>query len=203
MLFYVPADIPRMPDIDDSMLEAWDYGAWEMRKLTKTSSDDKDKYKPHELYESFIEGNPDFMEWIKYLPYTDFINVKIHRQDKTDVPIHIDLLWPGRDLEHYNHLYWNEPCGYRVVMKGEARQKTYVVGPDMKRHYVNMPDNWETNTYIMNYTTCIHGVDSDPGRDILFFQFNLDAEKHHELVKRSVEKYKDYALYFDMDKKYG
>ena len=36
MLYYIPADIPKMPKIDDSMLNPIDYGAWEMRKLTKT-----------------------------------------------------------------------------------------------------------------------------------------------------------------------
>ena len=203
MLYYIPADIPKMPKIDDSMLNPIDYGAWEMRKLTKSAKEDKDKYKPQELREEFVKGNREFMEWIENLPYTDFINVKIHRQDKSDVPIHIDLLWPGRDYEHYNHLYWNEPCGYRVVMSGQAKQKTYVIGPNMERHYVDMPSDWETNTYIMNYSTCIHGVDEDPGRDILFFQFNIDEKKHEKIVRRSIKKYQKYALCFDMDSKYG
>ena len=65
-----------------------------------------------------------------------------------------------------------------------------------------MPET-NTNTYIMNYTTGIHGVEEDPGRSILFLQFNIDIKKHQKIIENSIKKYNDYAIRFDMDKKYG
>lgn len=198
-LIYVPADIPPMPDLDISMLQAEDYGDWCMFKMTYHTTNDEDKYKIHDWLPDFREGNPKFMDWLQYIPSAGYVLVKIHRQDKGDVGKHVDFLRPTRDLRHYHHLYWHEPCGYRVVWNGKRKNTTYVIGPDGKKIYVDLPDEG-TNTYIMNYTTCIHGVEQDPGRDIVFFQMNIDTHKHKKLVKKSLEKYGDYSLWFDMDR---
>lgn len=211
MLMYVPADLPEMPPIDESVLSSSDYGPplpeghqpWTMKKLTPSADDETDNYKIRDLIEDFKKLNPNFMEWLKCLPCDDIINFKIHRQDKTGgVPLHVDLLQPMRDIMHYHHLYFNEPCGYRIIMNGKRKDTTYLIGPDGDKVYCNMPETG-TNTYIMNYTTGIHGVEEDPGRSILFLQFNINTIKHEKIVKNSVTKYNDYAVRFTMDKKYG
>lgn len=70
----------------------------------------------------------------------------------------------------------------------------------MKKLTPSADDETGTNTYIMNYTTGIHGVEEDPGRSILFLQFNINTIKHKKIVKNSVTKYNDYAVRFNMNK---
>lgn len=214
MLMYIPAAIPRMPEIDHSMLQPNEYGpptedgthCWEMKKLVeeRLDKDYQDDYSIRDIVETFKVANPDFMEWVKCLPYKEWINVKIHYQHRSQgVPVHVDLLQPGRDLDHYHHLHFNEPAGYRVIMSGALNDVTYLWNENKEKVYCNMPDDGTTNTYLMNYTTAMHGVDADTGRGILFFQFTLDEEKHHKIIQDSVEKYNDYAVRVNMDGRYG
>ena len=203
MLMFVPADLPLMPDIDFSMLASQDYGGWEMFKLTKSAKKDKDKYKVQEFFEDFEYKNPNFLEWIKLLPHKGMINVKIHRQDKINgAPLHVDLMYPQRDILHYHHLQVNEPCGYRVIMDGNPNDTTYALNPKGDKVYLNMPKNSKTNTYIQNFTTCIHGVEEEIHRDILFFHFMIDPKRHEELIRKSLKRYREYAIFFNMDTKY-
>lgn len=211
MLMYIPADLPEMPEIDESILNSSEYGPplengkhpWIMRKLTPSINEETDDYQPKELLEEFKKLNADFIDWLKCLPCDSVVNFKIHRQNNNGgVPLHVDLLQPMRDIMHYHHLYFNEPCGYRIIMNGKRKDTTYLIGPDGEKVYCNMPET-NTNTYIMNYTTGIHGVEEDPGRSILFLQFNIDVKKHQNIIENSIKKYNDYAVRFDMDKKYG
>ena len=214
MLLYIPAAIPPMPEIDHSMLDVVEYGpptedgtnCWEMKKLVEVTHDENglDNYSYKDIINEFQLGNPDFMEWVKCLPCEEWINIKIHYQHRSQgVPVHVDLLQPGRDLDHYHHLYFNEPAGYRVIMSGELNDVTYIWNDKKEKVYCNMPMDGSTNTYLMNYTTAMHGVEPDTGRGILFFQFILDENKHHKIVKDSIKKYNEYAVRIEMDKQYG
>ena len=42
----------------------------------------------------------------------------------------------------------------------------------IRKAYCNMPEDGSTNSYLMNYTTAMHGVDPDVGRDIMFFNLH-------------------------------
>ena len=214
MLMFIPAAIPPMPEIDESMLTEIEYGPptedgshpWEMKKLVeqRLAKDYQDDYSYRDIVEGFKESNPDWMDWINYLPYNEWINVKIHRQHRHQgVPVHVDLLQPGRDLDHYHHLHFNEPAGYRIIMKGALKNVTYIWDENKEKAYCNMPEDESTNTYLMNYTTAMHGVDPDKGRDIMFFQFTLDIDKHHHIIQESIKKYSDYAVRVDLDSRYG
>tara|TARA_B100001287_G_C22578558_1_gene479846 strand:- start:247 stop:891 length:645 start_codon:yes stop_codon:yes gene_type:complete len=214
MLMYIPAALPPMPEIDESMLEGHIYGpptedktnCWEMKKLTIEHVDEDylNMYVKTDLVEDFKTANPEFMEWLNYLPIKEWINLKIHRQNRYQgVPVHVDLLQPGRDLDHYHHLYFNEPAGYRVVMAGKPSDTTYMWNEKKEKVYCNMPEDGSTNTYLMNYTTGMHGIESDMGRSILFFQFTIDEEKHAKIIRDSIKKYDKYAVRFKMDELYG
>jgi len=214
MLLYIPANLPLMPEIDHSMLKDIEYGpptadghhCWEMKKLVQEKLDNEflNTYNATDIVEEFKYANPDFMEWTNYLPYKDWINIKIHYQHRcSGVPVHVDLLQPGRDLHHYHHLYFNEPAGYRVIMSGALDNVTYLWNEKKEKVYCNMPHDGSTNTYLMNYTSAMHGVDADTGRGILFFQFTLDEEKHHRIIQESIKKYNDYAVRIDIDARYG
>ena len=223
MLMYIPAALPPMPEIDHSMLDAAEYGpttpdgnlTWEMKKMVdKRVVDDptigkgrvvyEDDYSYRDLVHDFADANPDFIEWTKMLPIKEYINLKLHYQHRVQgVPVHVDLLQPMRDIDHYHHLHFNEPAGYRVITHGAMKDVTYIWDENKEKVYCNMPEDGSTNTYLMNYSTCMHGVDPDPGRGILFFQITLDQEKHREIVRKSIEKYDDYAVRVKMDEPYG
>mgnify|MGYP000288129652 CR=1 FL=1 len=80
------------------------------------------------------------------MPIKEWINLKIHRQNRYQgVPVHVDLLQPGRDLDHYHHLYFNEPAGYRVVMAGKSSDTTYMWNEKKEKVYCNMPEDGSTN----------------------------------------------------------
>ena len=49
----------------------------------------------------------------------------------------------------------------------------------------------------------MHGIESDIGRSILFFQFTIDEEKHAKIIRDSIKKYDKYAVRFKMDELYG
>ena len=212
MLLYIPAALPPAPQIDISMLPRSDYGThlpngsqpWDLYKLTPSSADDSAKYQTRDLKHEFIENNPNFLDWAKCLPYKEFINVKIHRQKNLTggVTLHVDLLRPQRDILHYHHLQKNEPAGYRSILQGRLSDTTYILGPNDEKMYCNMPSDLSTNTYIMNYTTAIHGVEADYGRIILFFQLELDPIKNKQLVKESVKKYKEFEVSVMVDNLY-
>lgn len=212
MLMFVPADLPRMPQLDTSMLGTSIYGPynsdgsvpWEMTKLVANFKDKQLLYDVREFIPEFRRKNLDFIEWMKHLPSLGIINAKLHKQFRSDgVSWHVDLIEPMTNIEHYYHLQRNEPCGYRIIAEGAPSNKTYIMDPHGKRAYCNMPENMETNTYIMNYTTGIHGIDEDIGRTILTLQFEIDSEKHEKIVRKSLYKYREYAVFFDIDSKYG
>ena len=133
MLMYIPAALPPMPEIDHSMLDAAEYGpttpdgnlTWEMKKMVdkRVVADPtigkgrvvyEDDYSYRDLVHEFAEANPDFIEWSKMLPIKEYINLKLHYQHRVQgVPVHIDLLQPMRDIDHYHHLHFNEPAGYQ------------------------------------------------------------------------------------------
>ena len=185
------------------MLNSQNYGGWEMFKLTESAIEDENKYKPQKFYKDFKNANPNFLKWIKLLPYKEIINIKIHRQDKLGgVNLHVDFMYPQREIEHYHHILSNEPCGYRVIMEGNSTNTTYALDPMGNKVYLNMPSNLKTNTYIQNFTSCVHGVEEEIYRDVLFFHFMIDSKKHEKLVKKSLKKYREYAVFFDMDTKY-
>jgi len=200
MLLYIPAALPPMPKINTEMLSNKEWGpptadgeyCWEMIKLV---GDNKDIYSHKDLLEDFKKENYDFMQWISCLPYKELINAKIHYQHRLlGVPVHIDLTQPNKDINHYHHLYYNEPAGYRVILSGKLKNTLYLWNENKEKIYCNMPCDKSTNTYLMNCTTGIHGVESDLGRAVLFLQFTLDLNRHHKIVKNSIKKYNDYAV---------
>lgn len=195
-LFYLPIDIPVMPELNLDHLKNSDYSYWELVKLTEFEENKDNFYKPHSLLPDFSKNNPEFLKWLKFLPCKHIINFKIHRQVSSKLGgagDHIDLLVPNRDLDHYRNLFFNEPSGYRVVIKGELENKLYIIDRDGNKVYTKLPK--DTNTYVINYTACVHGVDEDIGREIGFFQFEIDTVKHRELIERSLRKYREYSVY--------
>jgi hypothetical protein len=50
--------------------------------------------------------------------------------------------------------------------------------------------------YILNATAGYHKLADDTNRETIYVRGYVDLDKHQALLKRSFEKYKDYAVYF-------
>jgi hypothetical protein len=56
-----------------------------------------------------------------------------------------------------------------------------------------MPE--ETDVYVLGHTSTIHGVEEDSERLTFFMHLEIDADKHQEILQRSLNKYKEYAIF--------
>ena len=206
MLMYVPIDMPPCPKLHLSHLPFWNHGpatesedhSWEMTKLTEVEHDEsgKDTYAPKSMYSQFAKANPNFVDWLKHLPYRHIINLKILRQNtKHGAGLHVDLLQPGKDLPLYHHTIFNEPLGYRVLVKGKRKDCLYTLDRNQERVYCNLPES--TNVWCQNHSANLHGAEPDEGREVLFMHLIVVPDEHRSLLQKSLAKYGDYAIRFN------
>ena len=128
MILYCPIDIPKVPEIHLDGLQAKNFYHWNFYAITTK----KKQYGYNEILENFAEKNPEFVEWINYLPWSKIVNIKYNYQ-VSEVEPHIDFTSPNDNLKLYNNNFFNEPCGYRCVIKGKRENALYVVGKDMEK----------------------------------------------------------------------
>jgi hypothetical protein len=133
----------------------------------------------------------DFNLILDQLPFKQITRL-FHKTQKSAVGSHVDVM-PQMQMEEneYDHIKKNEPCGYRIVLKG---------GTDKVK--IKTSSGWVTSIlpsvpscYIINSTEAFHTVDFDEIRETIYIRGFLDIEKHHQLVEKSLLKYKDYAIY--------
>ena len=112
-------------------------------------------------------------------------------QDKAADP-HIDFNKPNENLDLYRATRANEPCGYRVVVNGSSKNTMYIINDIGEKIYTELPST--TNTYAINHTQCIHGTEKDNERCVMFFQFEVDSNRHKQIIDQSRLVYKDYVV---------
>lgn len=190
MLVYCPIDLPKVPSINLEGFQESKFACWNYYRLTDKSQ----QYSYNEVLEEFRDKNTEFIEWLSLFPYVRIVNIKYNIQT-TSVNPHIDFTKPNDNLNLYNNNFYNEPCGYRCVIRGKRKNALYLLDQDNKKCYTELPD--ETDTYVIRHTTGCHGVDDELGRETLFFHFEIDQNKHNELLKKSYQKYKEYAVYMN------
>jgi hypothetical protein len=183
-ILWVPVDIPKfpLPSLDLPTHTSWSY--WDFAKLTKQKSS------PY--LETEFEENVSVVlkKWFDYFPYKTIRNIKFNIQ-KNVVSDHIDFTKPHLDLNLHQNNANNEPCGYRILLRGTRKGKMYVIR-DGERVYTEMPD--DTDVYVLGHTNTMHGVDYEPGRVTIFTHFEVDPVEHKKLIDRSLDKYKKYAI---------
>lgn len=186
-ILWCPIDIPKFPiqDFKPAITTSWE--KWSFRKLTNPKAS---AYDISELSMDTISTYPEFSDWIDNFPYKTIRNIKFNIQNSS-VHVHTDFTKPEENLELYRNNVENEPCGYRVLLSGKRFASMFVMDGDTKIYTV-MP--YETDVYILGHTSTYHGVDEEPGRETLFLHIEIDPIKHEELVMRSYDKYKDYAI---------
>jgi len=188
MIHYLPINIPRMVPIKWDGMTKGHYAWWDMIKITEETNNryDESKIKPE-----FLELNPGFKEWLCHLPIKRLINIKLHMQDKP-ADAHIDFSKPNENLDLYRVTRANEPCGYRVVINGRSKNTMYIINDKGEKVYTELPS--DTNTYVINHTQCIHGTEEDLDRCVMFFQFEVDSQRHTQIINQSRLVYKDYVV---------
>lgn len=145
---------------------------------------------PNKWRENLHEDCNQIKELVLQLPFKELHYVRFSRQIGP-VLAHKDII-----REHLSEQDWkdtknNEPCGYRIVLTGE---------PDTLEGFINR--EWKPLflpsvpcCYVGDTTGLTHRVQDDPERCLIYVRGIVDEEKHQQLLKKSLERYGDYAVY--------
>jgi hypothetical protein len=122
---------------------------------------------------------------LNQLPYTKITRILFNPQ-LGSVLSHTDRE-PDSAYEpgEYSHATSVEPCGYRIVLKGQKDSLSFYDG-----------EKWVTPElpsipccYVLDSTTAYHKVATDVGREVIWIRGFVDPEKHQDLINRSLLKY--------------
>jgi hypothetical protein len=93
--------------------------------------------------------------------------------------------------------FTREPGAYRAMLYNENTRPTFkVFHPKVGISYVNTPP--ETNSFIYNNSTCMHGSDRDEGVNkiiLLTVHRTKDKDMLNEHLRKSAEKYPNNCKY--------
>lgn len=186
-LLWCPIDLPRVPNsFNECVGEKWLF--WNKTNFTKKQ---ETPYDNTQWSQYALERYPEFIKWFECLPYKSIRNVKFNVQMEA-VKSHIDFTKPKLKPELFENNVDNEPCGYRILIAGKRSNALYVIDNGNKI-YCDMPN--DTDVYVLGHTSTLHGVEDDPGRQTIFIHIEIDSEKHSNILRRSIEKYKQYAIW--------
>ena len=116
-------------------------------------------------------------------------NIKLNYQTSS-VKGHIDFVHPDAEPSLWTNNNSNEPCGYRIIVKGSRLNCLWVKD---EKHTCNMPDT--TNVYVLNHTAGLHGVNDDTDRWTIFCHGEINAIKHKKLIEQSLHTYNNCAIW--------
>ena len=187
-LLWCPIDIPKFPIENFRVPSKFNWNFWNVTKLTEDRSS---PYEQTKISDSIAHQYPELVEWIHNFPYLTIRNIKFNVQ-VGEVAKHIDFTRPELEPTLHSNNSRNEPCGYRILLQGNRSNKLYVMRNGVK-HYVTIPET--TDTYVLGHTNVLHGVDEDQDRITIFTHFEIDSIKHQALLQRSIERYKEYAVF--------
>jgi len=141
--------------------------------------------------DTLIKNN--FDRILNQLPFTE-ITVITYKIQQRIVESHVDV-YPALGIkeEELNHIRQNEPAGYRIVLCGAHDSVEVFDG----RQWVTALTPSVPCCYLLHSTGAKHRVKEDTGRTIIYIRGILDTTKHYELINRSLEKYKNYTIYFN------
>ena len=189
MINYTPIDIGQSlnkSEILDNFTPHKGWNFWSFEKLTESKGG---KYGKNNITEKAKNKYPKLCEYISHLPFTHISNVKINIQMEKVTP-HIDFVTPKEGLDLYKNNLNNEPCGYRIVVKGKNDVLKLHINEEVKTCY--MPA--DTDCYVINHTSGKHSIDEDTGRVIVYVSGFIDKDKHLDILNKSIKKYSEYII---------
>jgi len=195
-LLWLPIAVPRLPDISDLLdpskaISDWD--AWNFRRLTVKREN------PYDISEwaPWVQRDHAYLiDWFESLPFKNLRNVKLNLQNRP-VTGHIDFTRPEAELDLWKNNNSCEPCGYRIIVKGDRKNGLWVQQSNGNRINCQMPDS--TDTYVLRHTDGMHGVNDDQDRWTIFYHAEIDRDKHASLMAKSLDMYREYAIWDDKE----
>jgi hypothetical protein len=132
-----------------------------------------------------------FDKILNQLPFTKITRLMFKTQ-KIAVGPHVDVM-EKMILEdgEYDHISNNEPCGYRIVITGDRDKLNLKIND--KFVTARLPS--VPCCYVLNSTEALHSVDFDSYRETIYVRGFVDEIKNQTLLKKSLEKYKEFAIY--------
>jgi hypothetical protein len=186
---WMPIDIPKFPYPADVFNPTYDANhAWKYDRLT-TRHDHA--YAASQLQPDVIQRFPLLKDWLRHLPYTSVRNIKVNFQH-SPVRTHVDFKPNDLDPQLYDNNQCNEPCGYRVLLRGSRNQALFLSQGE-ERIFPIMPD--DTDVYVLRQTQTVHGVEDDPGRVVMYIHLEIDPALNHQLLVQSYRKYAQFAIF--------
>jgi hypothetical protein len=193
-LFWLPLDLPKFEYSDEIIADfngkiATNAPAFLAQKLTENGS----PYAKSNWRNDLTASQSKLKEYIDaHLPFDDIVNIKVHHPNSKG-SLHIDFVVPKDNPEFFKHNEENEPCGYRLVLSG-ARSGDLIIKNSSGNQYPQLPE--DTDWYIIGFTNVLHSITHRcPNRYIIFCHGWINKEKHDIIINRSLEKYKDYAVW--------
>lgn len=189
---WIPIDVPPMAFKQELISEFGSFYTTYARQAQRYT-----KHKDDYGVTTWNDNLTDVQEQLKayvdaHLPFTDLVNIKLQRLFTNDV-IHYDFMSPDKNEALYYHNRAVEPCGYRFVLSGTRQGDLSIIEDDVS-YFPTLPE--DTDCYALGHTNSLHAcVNFKPDRYILFCHGWIDVEKHYAILERSVQKYKEFAVY--------
>jgi hypothetical protein len=196
-LLWCPIDLPKFEHktelITDFVKEFVPKSAraFEAQKLTTMSPN----YGKSTWLDELTSSQEKFKEYIdNFLPFDNLVNIKIHHPHRQG-SMHIDFIDYDKNVDLYKHNRDMEPCGYRMVIAG-SKKGDLVIDTGKRKRIPELPE--DTDWYVTGHTNVLHGnTRYCPERYIVFCHIWVNKDSHQKLLTRSLEKYKDYAIWAD------
>tara|TARA_B100000780_G_scaffold268600_1_gene226695 strand:- start:623 stop:1225 length:603 start_codon:yes stop_codon:yes gene_type:complete len=197
VLMYTPLDLPAM-EVNREEFISW-HESKRKRNQDNIGYTSKDFIAPwmvsfayHVNYgwcNRFLKVIPNFQDILyNHLPYTDITYVNFLEQ-KIPCQLHHDV-GSRPDKE-------DEPGSYKAFMVYDKPLMYFQKDREVEdKVYINHPTEL-TKWFAINNYDALHAADlpEAPDRKIIMTVLGtLDKEKHHKILSRSLEKYKDYTI---------
>jgi hypothetical protein len=193
-LLWTPIDVPPFPDIcgllEPSRLDEG-FAFWKFLRLTEKKAT---PYQISDWKPEIAEGFPQLLRWFDHLPFLNLRNIKLNLQIRP-VTGHIDFTKPDDDPALWANNHGNEPCGYRILVKGNREDCLWVKKSSGARVMCRMPS--DTDVYVLDHTAGFHGVNADSDRWLIFCHAEIDTTRHSEILAKSLGKHGNHAIWDD------
>ena len=136
-------------------------------------------------HQEFLSLFPEVYEQImEYFPFTSLDRLRIWSSIRR-VPWHRDQTW-----------FVDSPTSFRIMLYDDNPIQTLKVRTRINGDF-SLPRLIDTNSYTWNNLRTEHGSNYVPKHRkvlIILERYSIDFNRYHDLMKRSVDKYHDYAM---------